>query len=102
MVARGVNPFADDVNAPGGLGGDGSFDLFDIASLINTGVYDILLIEFLLVIVILFNALLSSLMIRTTDGGHKMNAYTHFVVLAWIGTIISIATKALVTAFLSV
>jgi flagellar protein FlaJ len=75
---------------------------FDVASLINTSVYNIPLIEFLLVVVIVFNALLSSLMIRTTDGGHNLNAYVHFVVITWLGTLISMLTKSMVSSFLSV
>jgi len=74
----------------------------DAAQLINTGVYDIPLIEFLLVVVIMFSALLSALMIRTIDGGHKMNTYIHFVVLGWIGAVIAILTKSLVGTFLAI
>jgi flagellar protein FlaJ len=75
---------------------------FDVASLINTSVYNIPLIEFLLVVVILFNAMLSSLMIRTTDGGHKLNSYMHFVVLTWLGALIAILTKQMVSSFLAI
>jgi flagellar protein FlaJ len=72
----------------------------DVTTLINTSTYNIPLIEFLLIIVIVFNALLSSLMIRTLDGGHKMNAYMHFVLMTWIGSLTAIATKWLVTQFI--
>jgi flagellar protein FlaJ len=75
---------------------------FDVNSLINTQVYNIPLIEFLLIIVIVFNALLSSLMIRTTDGGHKLNAYMHFVILLWLGSLISVFTKSMVSSFLAI
>jgi flagellar protein FlaJ len=75
---------------------------FQVGQLINTGVYDIPLIEFLLVIVIMFGAMLSSLMIRTVDGGHKLNTYIHFVILSWIGSIIAIATKTLVSAVIGI
>ncbi|WP_136687654.1 archaellar assembly protein FlaJ [Halorhabdus amylolytica] len=74
----------------------------DVGSLINTAVYDIPTIEFLLIIVIVFNALLSSLMIRTTDGGHKLNSYLHFVVLSWLGAIIAIFTKAVVSSVINI
>ncbi|GGN99109.1 MULTISPECIES: archaellar assembly protein FlaJ [Haloarcula] len=74
----------------------------DVNSLINTGVYNIPLIEFLLVIIIMFSAMLSSLMIRTVDGGHKANTYMHFVVLSWIGAITGTFTKWLVTQFLAI
>ncbi|MEF8786251.1 MAG: archaellar assembly protein FlaJ [Haloarculaceae archaeon] len=75
---------------------------FDVGTLINTGVYDIPLIEFLLIIIIMFGAMLSSLMIRTIDGGHKMNTYLHFVMLTWIGSLTALATKWLVNVFLSI
>jgi len=75
---------------------------FDAGQLIHTGVYDIPLIEFLLVVVIMFSAMLSALMIRTIDGGHKMNTYIHFVAMAWIAAIISIVTKMLVGTFLAI
>ncbi|WP_284006923.1 archaellar assembly protein FlaJ [Haloarcula pelagica] len=74
----------------------------DVNSLINTGVYNIPLIEFLLVIIIMFSAMLSSLMIRTVDGGHKANTYMHFVILTWIGAITGTFTKWLVTQFLQI
>jgi flagellar protein FlaJ len=75
---------------------------FDVGSLINTGVYDIPLIEFLLVIVIMFGAMLSALMIRTVDGGHKMNTYIHFVILTWIGALVAIITKTLVASVIAI
>ncbi|MHB9287170.1 archaellar assembly protein FlaJ [Halobacteriales archaeon Cl-PHB] len=74
----------------------------EVGKLIHTGVYDIPLIEFLLVVVVMFSAMLSSLMIRTVDGGHKVNTYLHFVILSWIGAIVGIGTKMLVTQFLAI
>jgi flagellar protein FlaJ len=75
---------------------------FDASNLINTGVYNIPLLEFLLIVVVMFSAVLSALMIRTIDGGHKMNTYIHFVALCWIAALISIVTKSLVATFLAV
>jgi flagellar protein FlaJ len=75
---------------------------FDAASLINTSVYNIPLIEFLLIIIIVFSAMLSALMIRTLDGGHKMNSYMHFVILTWVGSLTAIFTKWMVSQFLSI
>jgi len=74
----------------------------DAASLINTSVYNIPLIEFLLIIIIMFSAMLSALMIRTVDGGHYANTYLHFVVLAWIGAVTGTFTKWLVSQFLAI
>jgi flagellar protein FlaJ len=84
------------------LSGELSVDQFDFGKLIYAGVYDIPTIEYLLLLIILFNAVLSSLMIRTIDGGHKTNAYVHFVVLTWLGSLTAIATKHLVTTLLSI
>ncbi len=75
---------------------------FGAGQLINTEMYNIPLIEFLLVSVIMFSALLSALMIRTVDGGHKVNAYLHFVAMAWIGALTALLTGVVVETFLSV
>ncbi|MFC6723804.1 archaellar assembly protein FlaJ [Halobium palmae] len=79
-----------------------SVDQFDFGKIIYAGVYDIPLIEFLLLLIILFNAVLSSLMIRTIDGGNKTNAYIHYVGLTWLGCLTAIGTKVLVTAILTI
>jgi len=73
-----------------------------VGRLIHAGVYDIATIEFLLVGILLYNALVSSLMIRTVDGGHKVNAYLHFVAMTWIGAVVAVATKALTSTLLSI
>jgi flagellar protein FlaJ len=90
------------VNILAGMSIDLSTSEFDFSQLVSTASYDIPLIQFLLVIVVLFNALLSSLMIRTVDGGHKLNTYIHFVALSWLSAIVAVGTKAMVSAFLAV
>jgi len=75
---------------------------FDPQSIINPDVYNIPLIEFLLIVVIMFSAMLSALMIRTVDGGHKINTYMHFVLLAWISALVAIFTRWLINTFLAV
>ncbi|MFB6131972.1 MAG: archaellar assembly protein FlaJ [Halanaeroarchaeum sp.] len=75
---------------------------FDFGSLINTKVYDIGVIEYLLTVTVLVNAVLASLMIRVVDGGHKVNSYMHFVVLMWVTGVIGSATLELVSVLLSV
>ncbi|WP_232701702.1 archaellar assembly protein FlaJ [Halobacterium wangiae] len=90
------------VDVISGLGLDFSNPAFNVGSIINTQVYDIQLIEYLLVLTILVNALLSSLMIRVIDGGHKVNAYVHFVALTWISAVIASLTLDLVGSLLSV
>jgi flagellar protein FlaJ len=77
-------------------------DSLGVGQLIHTGVYDIPTIEFLLVAVILYNGLVSALMIRTIDGGHKLNAYVHFVALTWIAALVAVLTRAVTASLLSV
>ncbi|WP_049987677.1 archaellar assembly protein FlaJ [Halobellus rufus] len=75
---------------------------FEFGQLIYAGVYDIPVIEYLLSLIILFNGVLSALMIRMVDGGHKANAYLHFVVLVWIGCGSAVATSTLAGGLISV
>lgn len=73
-----------------------------LGQLIHTEVYDIDLIRYLLLVVILFNALLSAIMIRTVDGGNKANSFIHFVLLTWLGCLTAVVTTRLVDLFLNV
>ena len=75
---------------------------FEFGQIIYAGVYNIPMIEYLLSLVILFNGLLSSLMIRMVDGGHKANSYLHFVVLVWIGCGAAILTSSLAGGLINV
>ena len=75
---------------------------FNFETLINTAGYDIGVIEYLLTITILVNAMLSSLIIRVVDGGHKVNSYMHFVMLTWISSIVAVATIEVVGSLLVV
>ena len=84
------------------LSADLSVDYMDIGQIIYAGVYDIPVIEFLLLMVILFNAVLSSVMIRTIDGGNPANGYIHFVLLTWLGCLTAIATRILVGNLLTI
>ncbi|MFC7073720.1 archaellar assembly protein FlaJ [Halovenus rubra] len=74
----------------------------DVGQIIQPDVYNIPLIEFLLIVVIMFSAMLSSLMVRTVDGGHKINTYLHFVLLAWISALVATFTRWLINTFLAV
>jgi len=75
---------------------------FDAGQLIHTQVYDLPFIQFLLLGVVLINAVLSSLIIRTVDGGHKANALLHFVLLTWIGCSVAVLTMSVVGGLLDV
>ena len=75
---------------------------FEFGKIIYAGVYDIPVIEYLLSLIILFNGVLSALMIRMVDGGHKVNAYLHFVVLVWIGSGSAVLTSWLAGGLISV
>jgi len=80
----------------------GSTASFDFSSLIHTKVYNVAVIEYLLTVTVLINALLSSLIVRVVDGGHKVNSYMHFVVLTWITSVIGAITLQLVGVLLAV
>jgi flagellar protein FlaJ len=75
---------------------------FDAGQLIYTQVYDLPFIQFLLLGVVMINAVLSSLIIRTVDGGHKANALLHFVLLTWIGCVVAVLTMSVVGGLLDV
>lgn len=79
-----------------------NLDSLQFGTLIYAGVYDVPFIEYMLTLIILFNALLSSLMIRMVDGGHKANAYLHFVVLVWVGSLMAVTTSSLAGALISI
>ena len=74
----------------------------DVGRLIHTQVYDLPLIQFLLLGVVMINAVLSALIIRTVDGGHKANALLHFVALTWIGCAVAVLTMTVVGGLLNV
>jgi len=75
---------------------------FNIGQIIHPGAYNIPLIEYLLLLVILFNAALSAIMIRTIDGGNKATAYIHFVMLTWLGCLTAIFTREVVSVVLAI
>jgi flagellar protein FlaJ len=80
----------------------GASSQLDVGKLIHTGVYDLPLIQFLLLGVVMINAVLSALIIRTVDGGHKANALLHFVALTWIGCAVAVLTMTVVGGLLNV
>jgi flagellar protein FlaJ len=70
--------------------------------LFSPDLYDVGLIEYLLLCVVVINALLSSMMIRITDRGHSVNAYVHFVALTWIGAVVAVVTRHVVGGLVTV
>ncbi|MGZ0747938.1 archaellar assembly protein FlaJ [Haloparvum sp. AD34] len=90
------------VNVLADISADLSVENMDFGQIIYAGVYDIPLIKYLLLLVILYNALLSSMMIRAIDGGNPANGFIHFVSLTWLGCLTAIATSYLVTNLLAV
>jgi flagellar protein FlaJ len=82
-----------DVGGPGGM---------NFGQLLHTGSYNVALLRYLLLLVILFNAVMSSLALRTSDGGHLGNSYIHFVVLTWVGSTTAYATEKLISVLLEV
>jgi len=90
------------VNVLADISADLSVENMDFGQIIYAGVYDIPLIKYLLLLVILYNALLSSMMIRAIDGGNPANGFIHFVSLTWLGCLTAISTTYLVTNLLAV
>ncbi|WP_299234961.1 archaellar assembly protein FlaJ [Natronomonas sp.] len=74
----------------------------EFGTLIHTDMYNVPLLRYLLLLVLLFNAVISSLTIRTADGGHYGNALLHFVVLIWVGCLTAVATETLINTLLDV
>ncbi len=74
----------------------------NFGKLLHTDVYDLPLLQALLLCTILFNAVVSALTIRTADGGHPGNGYLHFVMLTWVGCGTAVATQQLITTLLSI
>ena len=75
---------------------------FNFAQIINTESYNIPQIEFLLTTVIVFNATLSSLMIRTVDGGNMITSLYHFTAFAWLGSVIAVVTQLVTSVVISI
>ena len=74
----------------------------DFGQLLHTEMYNVPLLRYLLLLVLLFNAVVSSLTIRTADGGHYGNAFLHFVVLIWVGCLTAVGTESLISMLLDV
>jgi flagellar protein FlaJ len=74
----------------------------DFGQLLHTDLYNVPLLRYLLLLVLLFNAVISSLTIRTADGGHYGNALLHFVILVWVGCLTAFATESLISVLLEV
>ncbi|MFC4407352.1 archaellar assembly protein FlaJ [Haloarchaeobius iranensis] len=70
--------------------------------LLSTEQYDVQTIEYLLILTIVFNAMLSSIMVRVADRGHILSGYVHFVALTWTGALTAVITKVAVDALISV
>ncbi|SFC71791.1 flagellar protein FlaJ [Halobiforma haloterrestris] len=71
-------------------------------SLIYTDQYDVLMLRYLLILVLIFNAFISSMVIRVSDGGHFGNSYIHFTALLWLGAVTGAVTNRLVDMLISV
>lgn len=77
-------------------------DEFELGQLVYPEVYNVQLIEWLLLGVILVNAAISAVMIRTVDGGRYASGYAHFVGLTWVGCLTAIATSWIARNLLAV
>ncbi|RQG93605.1 archaellar assembly protein FlaJ [Natrarchaeobius chitinivorans] len=71
-------------------------------TLIHTEQYNVPILRFLIVLVLIFNAFISSLVLRVADGGHFGNSYVHFTALLWIGAVTGTITERLVDLIITV
>lgn len=72
-----------------------------VSNVITLAQYNINEISFLLILILLIHALLSSIMIKIVDGGHQVNAYFHFVNMMWIAAICGYAVKVGMGSFIN-
>ncbi|GAA0652337.1 archaellar assembly protein FlaJ [Salarchaeum japonicum] len=73
-----------------------------LGGLLSVSQYDIPQLQFMLFVIVLLNALLTSVMIRIVSRGHSLTTLTHFVVQVWISAVVAVATGYLVGALVSV
>ncbi|RKD95847.1 archaellar assembly protein FlaJ [Halopiger aswanensis] len=71
-------------------------------SLIHTDQYNIYVLRYLIILVLIFNAFISSLLLRVADGGHFGNSYVHFTALLWMGAVTGAITERLIDAIITV
>ncbi len=73
-----------------------------VSNVITLTQYNIGEVSFLMVLILLIHAMLSSIMIKIVDGGHQVNAYFHFVNMMWIATICGYAVEVGMGSFISI
>ncbi|GAB3023196.1 archaellar assembly protein FlaJ [Natronobiforma cellulositropha] len=73
-----------------------------VGDLLSTAGYNIVAIEYLLIITILLNAMFSALIIKISDRGHLVAALVHFVLMVWMGALIAVSTQYVVSSLVSV
>lgn len=80
------------------------FDLSQMGfgQLLHPDIYNIQIIRIEVIAIVFLNAVMSSLMIRMVDGGHKANSSLHFVALTWMGCGIGIATGVVAETVINV
>ncbi|ENN95829.1 flagellar assembly protein J [Methanocaldococcus villosus KIN24-T80] len=54
------------------------------------------LVEYILYGSLIIYAIMSSILIKILDGGHKYSAFLHFVIIVWICSLVAYGTKLLV------
>jgi flagellar protein FlaJ len=70
--------------------------------LLHTGQYDLVTMEYLLIVMIFVNAVLSAIMIRVIDRDHIVSGLVHVVFMTWLGAIIASLTQYVVDFVISV
>lgn len=72
----------------------------EIASAFHTQIYDLPAIRFMLIGVVIVNALLISSYIRSVRGGHEVSSYAHVAFLAWIGVTVAYLAEEILANFI--
>ncbi|MFO7967869.1 MAG: archaellar assembly protein FlaJ [Archaeoglobaceae archaeon] len=73
-----------------------------VSSVVTLTQYNIGEVSFLMVLILLIHALLSSVMIKIVDGGHQVNAYFHFVNMMWISAMCAYAVEVGMGSFINI
>ncbi|MFW6128263.1 MAG: archaellar assembly protein FlaJ [Halobacteriota archaeon] len=73
-----------------------------VSSVITLTQYNLGEVSFLIVLILLIHAFLSSIMIKIVDGGHQVNAYFHFVNMMWISTVCAYAVEVGMGSFVTI
>ena len=74
----------------------------ELEGIFSLGVYDIPGTYFLLLLMVLTNALVGALFIRSAKGGHELLSFLHFTILLWFGLLVGKVVEFTIGGFLAI